>query len=105
MQQLIVGADNDVELPDLQDTVDHSYPQTATVSFTLYDDAGQPMTGATAVSMPFAPDDNGPGGVYRGVIPHTVALVVNASYTLRVSATDPYGNVRPFKVLCGAIEG
>jgi hypothetical protein len=105
MLNLIVGGETDVEIPDLQDTTDHSYPQNATVVCTLYDAAGAPVTGATALPMPFAAGSGVAGGTYRGVIPHTAPLVVNASYTLRVTVTDTSGNVRPFTRTCGAIDG
>jgi hypothetical protein len=108
--QLIVGADNDVELgpPNgaaLQDTTDGSYPINATVVGTLYDARGTAVPNATAIPLAYVNGTTGANTLYRGVIPHTVTLIVGAAYEFRATATDASGNVRPFNLACIAVKG
>jgi len=62
----------------------------ATVTATLYDDAGVPVTGTDwPVTLTRVPDAD---GVYRAVLPHTLALVDRARYRVEATIEDTGGN-------------
>lgn len=110
LELLVVGGTNVVELTKLRDTKTGALPIDATVTCSVFDDAGAPVATAQNLAMPYEapvaanpPLPAVPAG-YRGQIPSTVALVVGQEYTERIIATQG-GNTRPFVKHCLAVEG
>lgn len=79
---LRLNSTNLVELKDFID-VDGTRPTTAVVTATYTDSTGTPVTGASAISMPWVASRRR----YRGVLPSTVSWVSGATYTETVTAT------------------
>ena len=101
---LVIGSTNVLELTGLQDTTTGLYPVDATVTAQLQQPNGDPVTGATAVTLAYVSPTTGATTRYRGVIPSTVALSPKV-YTLTVTASDTSGNVRLFVVSATAQQG
>lgn len=83
--KLFVANDNLITWNNMTSSVDGSYVNDATVTMTLYDSTGATVTGAIAVSLPYVSASN---GKYQGTIDSTVALVSDASYTLKITAVS-----------------
>lgn len=96
-QILKIGSTNIIELSGHNDAVTGLPLADSVVTFDLVDKAGQPVTGAQGVSMPYAA---GPPPAYRGVMNDTV-LLTPGPYTANVKATNA-GNVRLFPTDCVA---
>jgi len=84
LEILAIGSDNLVRLDALTSASSGGYLNNATVSFTLTDSNGNVVAGLSNVSMPYVAGSN---GRYEGNIPNTANLVLNALYTLAVTAT------------------
>lgn len=82
---LYVANDNLITWDKMTSSVDGSYINDATVTMTLYNSSGAAVTGAISVSLPYVSSSN---GKYQGVIDSTVALVSDASYTLKITAVS-----------------
>jgi hypothetical protein len=76
----------------LRDKNDGSYPVNAAVTMNLTDSAGAPVTGAQGIVMPYV-SGTGPQTIYRGVVPHTVALAAGP-YNAEVIAVFAAGQRR-----------
>lgn len=100
----LIGSTTVVELSQLLDTVTLQYPQAATVDLDLFDPiTGAPVAGATDIALVRDVTTSGAATIYRGVIPHTAALVAGV-YPARVTITDGT-NVRVMKGTCTARDG
>src|SRR5690349_2140126 len=66
-----------VELESLADTTTGNYLSDATVTVTIFDKGGNSIAGALNVPAPYVTASN---GVYRALIPHTAALILNTLY-------------------------
>jgi hypothetical protein len=100
-----VGSTNDVWLTGLQDATDNSYPTNATVVCDYLTPAGALVTGANGIAMTYVPGTTGAGTKYHGTAPATAAFSIGTTYTERVTATDPSGNVRVFNSPQVAVAG
>lgn len=91
--RLAIASTNVVTLSNLQDAVVGTYLESSTVVVTLYDAAGNPVTGATAISMTKVVGTSGASTLYRGTFPSTVTLT-GQTYNARVTITDAVGVLR-----------
>ena len=82
---LYVRNDNTVYITGLRNSEDDSYINNATVTFTVYDDACNQLTGAIDVSMGYVTDSN---GNYRGVLQSSVDLVNGKEYTIVIVSSN-----------------
>src|SRR6266851_3644669 len=80
---LSISSDNLVRLDLLTNTSTGAYINNAAVTFTLKDSTGAVFGGQSNVSMT---NVSGQNGRYEGTLPNTVALVLDALYTLEVTA-------------------
>jgi hypothetical protein len=76
----------------LRDKNDGSYPTNAAVTMNLTDANGNPVAGATGIVMGYV-SGTGPQTIYRGAVPHTVALAAG-SYNAEVIAVFGAGQRR-----------
>jgi hypothetical protein len=97
-QKLVAESTNIIELVGLRDQVTGDYVEDATVIVALLDHAGDPVTGAEAVTMEHVSGTTGSRTTYRGTLSHELALVVGPSYMARVVATASDDSVRTFPV-------
>lgn len=109
LQYLIVGATNDIDLshptvPPMIDTATGLPVTNATGTMTLYDSTDGSVAGAIGLAVAFVAGVPGFAARYRSVLPSSVVLVPNASYTAKMTMTDSLGNVRPFWVPCLAVR-
>jgi hypothetical protein len=96
-----VGGTNLVELAQLRDHLTGSYPADATVSVTVFDAAGAPLSGATNLPMPY----DAATKVYRGVLPSTIAFAAGSSYTRVVTVVGSGGDRAVFSKTGVAVAG
>ncbi|MDP9203648.1 MAG: hypothetical protein M3P26_17225 [Gemmatimonadota bacterium] len=89
--RMIKQATNVIRLRKLHNTVTDAIPQTATVTGTVLDPTGAPVSGATNLAMPF----DAVLSEWRAIVPSTVGLA-SGPYKSRVIATLPDGSTRPF---------
>jgi hypothetical protein len=101
---LLIGSTNVVELTGLRDEVTDTYPTDATVVLDLLTTRADAVPGATGIPLAHVGGTSGAGSIYRGFVPHTVALVPGP-YVERITATDAGGNVRVFRQLVPARRG
>lgn len=83
MTPIYMGSSNVVRWDLMRRYTDDAYVSTATVTCTLKDAAGDALSGAENVSMPYVA---GSSGRYEGVLPSTVALVLDTTYFLEITA-------------------
>lgn len=105
--KLIVGSTNTVSLKGLKNTETRPpvYLDDATVELTALFDANDiAVAGTENIPMPYI-SGVGHSVLYRGAIPHYVALVAGQSYTRRITATDTDDNVRVFDKVIVAEAG
>jgi hypothetical protein len=74
---------------------DGSYVNDATVTMTLKDSGGTPVSGASSLSLTYVTGSN---GRYQGTLPYTLTLTAGAEYTLEITGTSGSG-ARAFWVL------
>lgn len=105
---LVVGATNEISVKGLKRrNLDGTkvYLDDADVELTaLLDSDGNPVPGTENIAMPYI-SGVGRSLIYGSVIPHTVPLVVGATYTEHFTAIDTDGNVRPLNKDITAIRG
>lgn len=70
----------------LQNVLDESYPEDATVTVTVKDRTGASVTGATNLTMDHVENTSGADTQYRATIPHTANLEVG-TYKAVATAT------------------
>lgn len=103
--QLLVGSTNLVRLSKLKNVNDGSFPEDATVTFTVYTSpGGVAVVGATDIAMPKKAGTSGAATVYEGAIEETVALAVGSSYKVAIKAIKA-GDQRIFNVVAKAVDG
>ena len=101
---LVPDSTNTVTLLGLRNKAAKLYPVDATVVVTaVLDASGAIVAGTQEIAMPYIAGV-GPKSVYRGVIPHYIALVAGPA-TVRVTATDSIGNVHTFDHPCTVVAG
>jgi hypothetical protein len=96
---------NVIEVIGLRDRTTGEYVDDATVLATLYDALNNPVAGATNLTLTLVAGTIGSRIMYRGSWPSTVALTLDASYTLKVTPTAPGPIVREFVVDIVAVNG
>lgn len=79
---LLVGNSTDVRLVGLK--ANDAFVNDATCTVTVKTSIGGTVTGASAVAMPYVTASD---GEYKGVLPNTLALTVDAVYSVEVTAT------------------
>ena len=89
------GSTGYVNLRDFYDEIDREYPETATVTFTLFNQNDGAITDATDVAMAKVSGTSGRNTVYRGEVPATVTLPIGTEGTCIITATYG-GKVRKF---------
>jgi hypothetical protein len=102
---VIAGSTNDVWLTGFQDASDGSYPTNATVLCDYLTPAGALVAGASGLAMPYVAGTAGAGAKYHVAVPPTAAFNIGTTYTERITATDPSGNVRVFTSPQVAVAG
>jgi hypothetical protein len=102
---VIVNSTNDVVLAGFQDTEDNSYPTNATVVCDYLTPAGALVAGASGLAMPYVAGTTGPVAKYRCIVPPTAAFNIGTTYTERITATGPSGDVRVFNSPQVAVAG
>lgn len=85
MIELYIGNDNEVVIDGLSLASDGTYVNDATLLVTVYDAAGNAVSGWSAVSVAYVAASNGD---YRGVLPGTASLTEGASYRLVVTSSN-----------------
>lgn len=103
MQTLHRASTNVLRLTDYTDDVTGLPVTNATVTGTLYNPDGTPVTGATNINMPYFAAAGAIPAQYRGIIPSTVALPL-ARYGVKFVATNVDG-VREFRDACMVEDG
>lgn len=93
-EELIAGSTNSVRLLNLTDD-DGEHRDDATVTVTIKNYAGQTVSGADAVEMPY---EGGTDLKYEGKIPSNASLVAETRYKVYVTATIPGVGSRTFTV-------
>jgi len=84
MAIIYITNDNVIELTGLQSAVDETYQNSATVTVTITDSAGEEVAGETwPLAMAYV---SGSDGDYRANLADTLTLVDGASYTAAVTA-------------------
>jgi hypothetical protein len=84
IEVLAIGSDNLVRLDSLTNTSSAAYINNATVSFTLTDANGNTVGSLSNVTMSYV---SGSNGRYEGIVPSSTTLVLNALYTVTITAT------------------
>lgn len=79
---LLIGNSTDVCLVSLK--ANGAFVNDATVTVTVKTSVGGTVAGASAVAMPYVALSD---GEYKGVLPNTLALTVDAVYSVEVTAT------------------
>jgi hypothetical protein len=103
---LVVASTNLLRLKALRDVLTKLYPTDAIVSGTLFDATGTtPIAGAVGIAMSYVAGTSGHATEYRGTLPASVALVIDTSYLLKVTAIDTAGDVHVFQKTCLAVAG
>ena len=85
MSSLFVKNDNDVFLKGMRNPEDNSYVNDAVLTFTVYDDDCNVMSGADGVSMSYVAASN---GVYRGVLESSVDLIPGKFYNVVIVSSN-----------------
>ena len=80
--RVYVSCDNVIQVDELTNELTGNYMNSATCTFTLYDEDNVAVSGATTVAMAYVAASN---GKYQGVLESTVALTVGEVYTVVVS--------------------
>lgn len=99
-QLLTPGATHDIEITGFYDRVSNTYPVNATLVMTLYDQAGNPVTGATNITLAYVSGTVGAAAIYRGKLPKTVALTRHTTYRAVAIGTDAAGESGVFVTEC-----
>lgn len=95
-QRIFTGSDNYIVLEGLLNTLTGVYPETATVTASLFTNAGAAVAAVQNVAMPFVSGTSGEDSQYRMILEDTVVLAPGP-YTVRVTASLA-GVVRLFNV-------
>lgn len=103
MQRLVRGSTNVLRLEEYTDEVTELAVIDATVTGTLYDQAGVAITGATNLAMPYFAAVGAIPAQYRGIVPSTV-LLPDPTYDLRITAVNANGT-RLFNDTCVVEDG
>lgn len=82
---IYVRNDNSVFVTGLRNSSDDSYINDATITFTVYDDKCEQLTGAIGVSMTYVSASN---GNYRGILQSTVDLVAGKTYDVVIVSSN-----------------
>jgi len=84
MQAIYIGNDNLLEVSGLQNALNDSYINDATVTVTLTNQAGDAVSGqAFPLTLNYVTDSN---GVYRATLEDALALTEGAIYTAKITA-------------------
>lgn len=86
-QVLFYLNDNLVEVLGLTNAATGAFIDSATVTCSLVDSAGSPVTGATNISLITL----GSGGDYRGTIPDTASIERSDTYVAQITADGGAG--------------
>jgi hypothetical protein len=104
-EKLIMRSTNLVELTGLKDRVTGEYPDNATVTADLLNAEDESaVAGGDGLAVEYS-SGTGVNSTYYGRVPHTVTLVEDAEYIIRVEATWDDGVediVRTFDIDCYA---
>lgn len=86
--KVLVSDQNDqiIEIDGLKNALTDAYMNDATVIASLFDSFGNPVAGATALSL--NPVSASGTGVYRGILPATVNVPVGTGYVLKLDIQD-----------------
>jgi len=84
VDNVYLSTDNCIRVRGLKDCVTEEYINDAVITATLYDADDSPVSGAEDMSISYI---TGTDGDYAGEIPHTVTLVENAYYTVKITIT------------------
>ncbi len=80
-----IDNDNDITLPTLILAKTRAHITDAVIIFTVNDSQGNPVAGATAVSMPYTATT---ASEYRGTYLETVVLVAGDKYEVVITSTN-----------------
>lgn len=83
-----VGNDTVVEVRGLSNEVSGDVLNSATVTCTLKDSAGNAVAGASSLAMSYVTSTD---GVYRATLPYSLSLTANARYTLHIDVNAGSG--------------
>ena len=105
ISSLLIGSDNVAEIESLTNAITSSYLNSATCTVTLYDVAGNEVTGETwPLTLNYVTDSDGD---YRGTITDTVTsnLKPNKRYRLLYTANGGNDLYREWHVWVNAVRG
>lgn len=97
-----IGATMDVSLRRLRHDRTEVFEPGATVTYTLFTGAGDPVLGATDVPMSFVAGAQPDDGIYLAELDAvtTADLTDGESYTILMLASAPGSIMRPFPLAC-----
>jgi len=96
MLAVYINSDNRVRWDRMKDARDDSYVNTATVTFTLKNEDGTAIVGASAVSMPYVALSD---GRYQGTLPRAASTLLTPGQKLFLELTATRGSAVAFRRL------